>query len=245
MRPNLTVTHPNQNAKELASGGELRDWYHFHDDFLYGYDTTFDWAVVEDAGADTGDALTDAAGGILNVGCDGDDNDECYVSSKAEIFKFAASKPLIFEARIQLTEANTDDANWIIGLSDTVAANSLVDNGAGPMASYGGAVFFKVDGSMYIGVETSNTTTQATSATALAFVSATWYTLRFEFDPNDGTTGKVTFFAASGTGAFQRLAQKDITLASLAEMHVLLGVKAGGANEENLLVDYVDIWAKR
>ena len=80
------------------------------DDF-FTYDTTNAWAVVEDAGATGGDKVIDGVGGLLSVGCDGDDNDEVYVSSKLEAFKFAASKMLFFECSVELTEASTDDAN--------------------------------------------------------------------------------------------------------------------------------------
>jgi hypothetical protein len=208
----------------------------YFDDF-FEYDpsaTTGNWAVVEDAGADTGDVLLDAAGGVLNVGCDGDDNDECYVSSIAEIFKFQTNKKLYFECRITLTEANTDDANWIIGLSDTVGANSLLDNGGGPMALYDGAVFFKVDGTMTIQFETSNAGTQTTNNNLATFTSGTTYVLGFFYDPNDGTTALVTPYVNGVAGTAHQL-----TISGLDEMHILMGVKAGGGNEENLKVDYV------
>lgn len=214
----------------------------FFDDF-FTYDPTATvggYAVVEDAGAGGGDVISDAAGGVLSVGCDGDDNDECYVSSIAEIFKFQTNKNLEFECKIKLTEANTDDANWIIGLSDTVAANSLLDDGAGPMASYDGAVFFKVDGTMKIQFESSNAGTQVTNATLADFVSGTDYVLGFKYNCGDGTTGTITPYVNGVAGTAH-----SITIAGLEEMHVLMGVKAGGANEEALLVDYVSVQAER
>jgi len=205
-------------------------------DDMFTYDTTFDWAVVEDAGATGGDKITDAVGGVVQIGCDGDDNDECYVSSKAEVFKFQTNKRLFFEARVKLTEANTDDANIIIGLSDTAAADSLVDDGAGPMASYDGAVFFKVDGGTVWQFETSNAASQETLTNAGAFTSGSWHTLGFLYDYNDGVTASVTPYVDGVAGTAQ-----DLTISGLEEMHILLGVKAGGANEEALLVDYVHV----
>lgn len=222
--------------------GSPLSWVEYFDDF-FEYDTTAtvgNWAVVEDAGATGGDVLTDAAGGVLSIGCDGDDNDECYVSSIAEIFKFQTDKKVTFETRIKLTEANTDDANFIIGLSDTVGANSLLDDGAGPMASYDGAVFFKVDGGTAIQFESSNAATQVTNATLATWASATWFTLKFVYDPGDGTTGTITPYVNGVVGTAH-----SITIAGLAEMHILMGVKAGGANEEALLVDYVRVRMER
>ena len=210
----------------------------FVDDF-FQYDPTATvgkYAVVEDAGATGGDKLIDGVGGLLSIGCDGDDNDECYVSSMVECFKFAADKWLYFEVHVKLTEANTNAANFIIGLSDTVGADSLVDDGAGPMASYDGAVFFKVDGTMKIQFETSNAGDQVTNADVEDFVTATDYVLGFLFDPNDGVTGKITPYVDGVAGTTH-----DITLAGLEEMHVLMGSKAGGANEEALVVDAVHV----
>jgi hypothetical protein len=184
--------------------------------------------------------LTDAHGGVLNVGCDGDDNDECYVASKAEAFKFQTDKKLFFEARVKLAEANTDDANIIVGLSDTVGANTLVDDGAGPAASYDGAVFFKVDGGTVWQFETSNAGTQNTLTDAGDFDDDTWVRLGFLYDYNDGTTASVTPYVDGVAGTAQ-----DLTISGLEEMHVLLGVKAGGTNEENLKVDYVHVVCER
>jgi len=211
----------------------------YFDDF-FQYNTTFNYAVVEDAGATEADKITDAAGGVLQIGCDGDDNDECYISSIAEIFKFQTAKKLYFEARVKLTEAATDDANIIIGLSDIVAADSLLDAGAGPMASYDGAVFFKVDGGTVWQFETSNAATQVTNSSAGTFSDGTWTVLSFLYDYNDGVTANVTPYVDGVAGT-----AKALTIAGLEEMHVLLGVKAGGANEEALLIDYVRVLCER
>ena len=211
----------------------------FFDDF-FQYDTTNTYAVVEDAGATGADVLDDSVNGVLSIGCDGDDNDECYISSKAENFKFQTNKSLFFETQVTLTEANTDEANFIIGLSDTVAADSLVDDGAGPMASYDGAVFFKVDGTMKIQFETSNAAAQVTNATLDDFVSGTTYRLGFLYEYKDGVTAEVTPYVDGVAGTTH-----ELTIAGLEEMHILMGSKAGGANEEALKVDYVHVIAER
>ena len=233
------VWGPRGGQDQLSARGQFMD---FFDDF-FAYDATAtvgNWAVVEDAGATAPDAITDAEGGVLRVGCDGDDNDECYVSSIAESWLFTTTKNLWFEARVSLTEAATDDANWIIGLSDTVGADSLLDDGAGPMASYDGAVFYKIDGTMQIGFETSNAGTQVTNGNVNAFVSGTWYRLSFSYDFNDGVTATITPYVDGVAGTAH-----ELTIAGMAEMHVVAGVKAGGANEEAFLVDYIHVAADR
>lgn len=207
----------------------------FDDFFAYDGTATVGGYLVAGTGAGTVAAI-DGVGGVLSIASGGTDNNEAYASSVTECFKFAASKPLFFEAKLNLTEAATDDANWIIGLSDVVDATALTDNGAGPPASYDGAVFFKVDGTMTIQFETSNAATQVTDANVGTFVSATDYKVGFFFDPGDGTTGSITPYVDGVADAAQA-----ITLAGLAEMHVLMGVKSGGANAETLLVDYVHV----
>jgi hypothetical protein len=211
-------------------------FHQYFDEFRF-YDTTATvgtYAVVKDGAVVP--LLLDAAGGVLSLPTDVNDNDEIYLSSIAENWLFAASKPLWFEARVALTEANTDDANIIVGLSDTVAANSLLDNGGGPMASYDGAVWFKVDGGTVWQFESSNAGTQVTTSSAGAFASNTWYRVGFIFDPGAGTTGKITPYLNGVAGT-----EQNITLAGLEEMHILLGAKAGGGNAETLRVDYVKV----
>lgn len=212
----------------------------FFDDFL-NYDSTAtvgDWVdSVSDAGTI---AATDANGGVLSAATGATDNNETYVSSTHEIFKFQTTKRLFFEARVKLTEANVDDANIIVGLSDTVAADSLLDDGAGPMASYDGAVFFKVDGGTVWQFETSNAGTQATNTSVGAFTSGSWHKLGFLYEYNDGVTANVTPLVDGTAGT-----AKTLTIAGLAEMHILFGAKAGGGNAETLLVDYIHVAAER
>lgn len=205
----------------------------YFDDF-FTYDDTATvggYAEVSDAGTIV---TTDAVGGVLSVPTGGTDNNETYVSSIHELFKVADDKPIWFEARVKLTEANTDDANIIVGLSDTVGANTLLDNGGGPAASYDGIVFAKVDGGTVWQFETSNAGTQVTTASAGAFASGEWTRLGFHVNPTSATAATVTPYIDGVAGTTHAL-----TITGLEEMHILLGAKAGGGNAETLLVDYV------
>jgi hypothetical protein len=210
--------------------------YTLFDDF-FNYDPTNaigDWQLATDAGGTQ--ALLDEVGGVLSIGSDGDDNDASVLHSVTECFKVVAGKPIWFEARVRCTEAATDDANLIVGLSDLVTVDAILDTGAGPAASYDGVVFYKVDGGTVWGFETSNAGTQATTANAGAFVTATWYRLGFHIDPNDGTTAIVTPYIDGVAGT-----PLNLTIAGMEEMHVLIGVKSGGGNEEAIVVDYVKV----
>lgn len=229
---------PRGGNDMLAARGYTFEYF---DDFEKGYDQTAtvgDYAEVHDGTPATD--IGDASHGVMSLATGATDNNETYISSMHEIYLFETDKYAFFEARVKLTEANTDDANIIVGLSDTVAADSLVDNGAGPMASYDGCVFFKVDGTMTWQFETSNAATQATNTSVGTYASATWYRLGFFYDYNDGVTASVTPYLDGVAGT-----AKDLTIAGLAEMHILFGAKAGGANAETLLVDYVHLVAER
>jgi hypothetical protein len=222
-----------------------RNQFTVQDDFLRDVDSA-DWVTtLTDSGTA---AVGDAAGGIIAlVPSDGTvaDNDEAYIESANEVFKFAGDKPLLFEARVQFAEANTDDANVLVGLLDAVGANSLVDNGGGPPSSYSGAVFFKVDGGTVWQTETSNSTTQTTNELiasntnnlakrAVTAGGSAYQTLRIEYQPYSSTNAYVSFFV---DGVL--VAQHDYIFTSATEMQIGIGVKNGGANNETLNVDYV------
>ena len=202
----------------------------WHDDFS-GYLTTHNGltTVATDAGAC---AISEGAGGQLKIDpSDGTvaDNDEAYVGGTYDVFTLAAGKDLWFEAKVKFTEANADDANIIVGLSTVYAANTLQDNGAGPPANYDGIVFFKVDGGTVWQGETSSGDGTQTTLTSLATRSSgTWTRLGIFVD---GTT-QATFYIDGVSVGTQTLTLPDNVVGPV------FGVKNGGANEENLYVDY-------
>lgn len=199
--------------------------------------TTGKWVVTKD-GAVVGSVL-DRAGGWAQIITDANDNDEFYLASIGESWLFQVAKKLWFEAKVEVTEAATNAANWIVGLTDANGANALLDNGAGPAASYSGAVFFKVDGSLVLQFETSNAGTQVTNATAGTVVSGAAVRVGFAYEYNDGVTGYVTPYVDGVAGT-----RHSITIASLTEMNAIIGVKAGTAAAQALKVDYIQIVAE-
>lgn len=215
------------------------------DDFTRDIDAAEWVSTLTDSGTAS---VGDAVGGILAlVPSDGTvaDNDEAYIESPNETFLFANNKPLVFEARVQFTEAATNACNVLVGILDAVGANSLVDNGGGPPSSYSGAVFYKVDGGTNWLTETSLSTTQtttdltATNANNLAKAVQTaggssYQVLRIEFLPYSSTNAYVNFYIDG-----RQVAQHDYIYTSATEMQIGIGVKNGSANNELLNVDYV------
>jgi hypothetical protein len=200
------------------------------DDFLYAHDW---WTSLDDGGTGT-NTLDATAGGQYSVVTAAADNDYHFLVGDAKNWVVADNRPLWFEARLKYTEANTDDANVFVGLSSDIAATVMGDNGAGPPASYSGVNFHKVDGGTAWLCETSNAGVQTTTTTTTTAGGGTFVRLGFHLDTGDGTTAIVTFFIDG-----VRVAQHKMTLASLAAMGVVAGIKAGAGNAETVTLDYV------
>lgn len=224
-----------------------RRTFGFFDD-LEGYVTGDRFtALAADSGASV--ARLDGAGGLVNLTTGGTDNNEAYLRTSQEIFLMAFDKPILIEARIRYTEANTDDANVAFGLMDAVGADSILDNGAGLKASYSGAAFFKVDGGVRWQVQSSLATNKVnTDLTAQNSLTKTvqtpgggvWQTLRIEILPVSSVEAEVSFFI---DGVI--VAKHALTYTSATEMHAFVGVKAGGANSEVVTVDYLTAYQLR
>lgn len=208
-----------------------------HDDF-FAFDETNSEAEFIAINADGGTVeVIDGVGGILSIATGSTDNDEAYVHTAVEAFKFADDKPLWFETRVALTEAATDKANVIVGLLDGAAANALQDDGDGPPADYSGAVFYKVDAGTVWQAEVSDSTTQ----TAVTLSDDTWpgdgtyQVLAIEFIPTATNTADVNFYLDGtlvGTAS-------GFDYSNATELDVIVGAKAGSGAAETLLVDYV------
>lgn len=188
-------------------------------------------------------AVADTQAGGVALFTDATDNNEAAIRTTNEIFKFAAGKPILFEASISYTEANTDDANVFVGLMDAIGANAMVDNGAGPKSSFSGAGFYKVDGGTRWQFITSIGTTRTTVDLVLTDknnlsretqTAGGAQTLRIEVEGDTLTALKVSGFIDDVL-----VAQHIVDCTSATEMHGGAYVKAGGSNAETLTVKYI------
>lgn len=213
--------------------GFFEDFYEFVTGDLWTKVTAVDGAAT----------VQDAAGGTIAIvsAVATAGNEDCYLKSNKESFKFAANKPLLFETRVSFTEAATNQANLIAGLMDAVAADALQSDGAGPKASYSGAVFYKVDGETVWRCESSVGAAQVTTETEVTAGGADAQRLTLEFQPATSTTGEVRFFIDDAL-----VAKHELTFSNATETQVVLGVKDGGADEvETLVVDYAACYQLR
>lgn len=221
----------------------------------HGHSSDFDYFVTGDTytslAADAGAsvAASDAAGGVLVLTTGGTDNNEAYVFGTKEPILIAADKPIVVEAYLKYTEANTDDANVAFGFMNAVGADSIVNDGAGPKTNYSGACFFKKDGGTNWWVQASDGTTQTTveltaanslTKTAQTAGGGTYQRLRIECLPLSSTKARFSYFI-DGVHVYSI----ETTYASATEAKDFVGVKAGDANSEVVYVDWLGYAQRR
>lgn len=204
-------------------------------------------SLVADAGSSV--AAQDLANGEVWLTTGATDNNEAALQTNKKIFKFADDKPHQFEVWHQYSEANVDDANIFDGFISAAAADTMVDNGAGPAANFDGCGFFKIDGGTNWNIVVSNGATQTkvelTAANSIDKVAKTaggsaQQKLRLEVMPITSTKGEVRFFIDDV------LAYKvtDWTFPT-SVMFARAYIKAGGANSEVLKVDVLSAYKLR
>lgn len=217
----------------------LRNQMEIYDDFL-AFNTGDLWTDTSgDAGASV--AGSDAAGGIAVVTTGGTDNNEAYLLSTKELFLIAASKPIYGETALQYAEANTDDANVFFGFMNAVGADSILDDGAGPKASFSGAVIYKVDGGTVWKFATSIGTTNTISTSTTTAGGSAYQRLAIKIVPNSSTTA-LAYPIVDGQqlqDSNGNLIVHSITFSGATEMNLFVGAKAGGANSEVVNVDWL------
>ncbi len=237
------------------------DTFYVWDDFDH-YVTADLWTTVADNSGTV--AVSDAVGGevaIAATDATGVDNDQTYMVSTMELFKFATGKPLFFAAKVK-TYANTiASTNFMVGLCNNVAAETIQDDAAGPPADYHGAIFFSAE-TAYWQVESSASTTQTTVNTGKAYTNNTYDILVIEALPISSTETECHFYQASvqsdgdytleevglttgGRNSTEFVAQ-TLTHTSVTEMQIVLGVKdAGTNNSARIYADWVYCAQKR
>lgn len=193
--------------------------------------------------ADTTPTVTcpDAVNGLARLFTDTTDNNEVALRTTAELFKFGTNRSLFGATRMQYGENDTNKANVFFGFCSALAANTLVDNGAGPRVTGDMAAIFKVDGgTVWKCITQTNGTATTTTSTTTAGGSS-YQELEIEGVDHDGVTMTFTFKV---DGQYLRDANNLVirhsaVIASATEMNFGWYVKTGGgAGGETLDVDW-------
>ena len=181
--------------------------------------------------------IADGVKGIVALSPGAADNDEIYMAAVNETHKFAAGAVFVGEALLTFTEAATNDANVIFGFTNAVAANTLVDDGAGPRVTGDYVAMWKVDGGTqwYAGVQSNGTQLPTNDTLVEPKVTAgggTYERLKIKVVCESSTKAWAEFWR---NGANVETIHFDY--ASATEMQLFCGVKNGGSNAETLSVD--------
>lgn len=198
-----------------------------------------------DTVTDSGSALVgDDVGGVITL-TPGDstvaDNDEAYLATPNELFKFGTNRNIYGRARIKFTEVSAGAANVAFGFQNAVGADSLVDNGGGPKVSGSTLAIYKVDGGTVWRCASACNGVSTVSVSTKAATAAQWYTLEIECKDWDGVYMQVAFkvdaeYLKDSTGAVIR---HTVPIANATEMQMWAGIKLGAAtNNDTLLIDY-------
>lgn len=230
----------------LPDGLEKRHEFGFFDDFEW-FVTAHRWtSLASDSGASV--AHSDAPGGKVVITTGGTDNNEATVYTTTEPFLMAAAKSFLAEARLQYSEANTDDANVCFGFANAIGANLLVDDGAGPKSSFSGALIYKLDGGTVWRCRCSVGTGYIDSISNTTAGGSAAQVLRIEITAVDSTVAEVTYFVDGvqlrDSTSLQPIKHR-LTYTSATDMNLGVYAKAGGANSEVVTVDYIGCSATR
>ena len=219
---------------------DRESFYHF-DDFHWLI-SPHQWTNLASDGGVTAFAQSDAHGGVIQGATGATDNNEIAVRTTNELFDPANGKPMWGAGRIQYTESNTDDANVFFGFCSALAANTLVDDGAGPRTT--GSIFgiYKVDGGTVWRCITRNGTDSTDNISLTTAGGASHQVLEVFIKDFSVLQCVVTFKV---DGVFLRdtttglVIEHRVNYASNTEMNFGVYVKAGSANSETMNVDWL------
>lgn len=216
------------------------------DDFHHFVDTDVWTKLAADGGSSV--ANSDNVAGLVTLTTGGTDNNEAALAGTRKNWLIAANKPIVFEARINYAEGNTNKANVAAGIASVIgAANFLQDDGAGPAASFSGCAIYKVDGGTVWKCVSSLGATQTISTSTATAGGTADQVLRIEIRPVTSTLAEVSFFVdgqplydAAITSKNQPI-KHQLTYTSAVKMQPGVYVKAGSATSEVVNVDYVGV----
>lgn len=214
----------------------------FLDDFLWLISPHLWTTTLTDSGTAT---VADGACGIVPMlPSDGTvaDNDEAYLATTNAFFPFASNKPIYAEALLQFTEAATNAANVAFGLASAVAANLILDDGAGMRTT--GTIFaiYKVDGSLNWNCVSRIGTTVFTNVSSTVAGKSAYQTLSVELLEELGTAGVITFKVDGDylrDATTLQIIRHVMPYAGATAMQLFAGVKNGSAVQQPLNVDYM------
>lgn len=212
--------------------------FNVFDDFDW-YVTAHRWtSLAVDGGSSV--SVSDARAGIVALVTGATNENEAAVRTTTEIFLPTADRPMYGIGCLQFTDVNTDDGNVFFGFMSALAADSLVDAGAGVRTS--GSVFgiYKVDGGTVWRAHARNGSTATDSISVTTAGGASYQTLEVIVEEETTLRCTVTYKV---DGAYlrdsttQNVIEHKVLYASLTEMNFGVYAKTGDATPSSLTVN--------
>lgn len=214
-----------------------REEYFVFDDFVSFTDAQL-WTV---AVAGTGTAVHDGSTGQSAVELFGTAaNDAAVLATTHEIFKFIASKSMVYEARVKTADVDTDDGMWAFGFADALAATTMADS-TGAITATDAALIYKLPDTTVYAFHTEINGTAVSSVSDTTRSVTDWQTLRIEILPRSSTVFEARPYVDGvqlKTSAGVPI-KHDITLGTATELDMGGLIKTNDAADFSLFVDYI------
>jgi len=237
----------------------------------FGFFDDFEWLISPHrwttlAADATSAAAIDADGthGVINLTTGATDNNEAAIGTTNEVFLFAADKPLVYETRLQFTEAATNDAAVAMGFGDGINSANFIADGGLSIVSGTCAVIYKRKDSLVWRVASSRAAVPSAGTrgvsgqddeTDLASTTTAYKIFRIEVLNVLSTTGtgtgiEITYFVngvqLNGTDnkPIKHVLNNSFTQGT-HDMEAGAYVKAGGAASEVVDIDYIAAYQLR
>jgi azurin len=193
---------------------------------------------------DTGTALVgDAVNGVIVLTpSDGTvaDNDECYLSTPNELFKFGTSRNIYGRFKFQYSAVVAADPNVAVGFTNAPATSAISDNGGVKVTGDTLAVE-KKDGETAFRCTSASSGSSTTTLSNKTIAAATDYVVEIECGDWDGVSMQVTYKV---DGEYLRdtsnnVIKHTVAISGSEEMAMFAGIKLGAAtNNDTLSLDY-------
>jgi hypothetical protein len=168
------------------------------------------------------------------------DNDEVYLASANELFKLLPKRPIYGRCRLQFTETASGIYNAAFGFANAVAADLILDNGAGLRASGSIIAIEKRDGETTWRLTTRNGATVTSTLSTMTAGGANDQELEIEATDVSPPGGAGSRVVAKVNGEFLKDSRNipiehTILFASATEMQVFAGAKLGAITNNDVL----------
>lgn len=202
---------------------EFYSWFDDFDGAMFG-----DWVVTatEAGSGDASESVQDADLGVLLLTPDAADDDNVFLQSSSEIFKFVSGKRLYFGCRFKVADAVESD--FILGLQIRDVS---------PLSVTDGIFFQKDDGDALLDLHSKKNSTADDATGIKTLVNDTWYVVEFYYD---GTDKIHAFVDGVEVGYVPTTNAVDDE-----ELAISIGIQNGAAAAKTMSIDWVRVVRER